>query len=473
MKRTTGWSWLAAAGFTVASVGVIAVLYRRVQPFAYYGRGFGLTPLLPDAVAGAALFVAGMTLATTACLLGAHRLARYRIHRLDWFFVAIGVLAIWSLAAGFFEQGRSAPGWHAICLTVLAASSCYLWATTLIRLRAGTLVETIFWLRVFQTLPLRQFAGSFVLAVVAIASLVLVSGAQSAIQAATRADRYNDMELAWWLVSEWGTKVGLAGLILVTVAVLCRSILSITAAKEAAVEARLREERFRAELITNLTHDLRTPLTSIVSYVDLIAKLDLPEPRLAEYTGVLTRKADRLKGLIGDLLDASRASAGNLPVRLQPIGIAEIVSQVAGDFDDALSARRLSWVGPPPSADVVLADGEHLWRVLENLVGNACKYSAPGSCVHADLDRAPHWLRLRISNRAAEPLTARAEELTAQFVRGDTSRTGEGSGLGLFIADRLTELMGGRLTVTVDQNRFTAAVELPVAAASVPLPLTR
>ncbi|MFT4297223.1 MAG: HAMP domain-containing sensor histidine kinase [Micropruina sp.] len=472
MRRTIGLSWIAVAGFAAASVGLITVLYQGVQPFNYYGRRFGFTRVLPDATAGIALFVAGTALATAICLFDAPRMAQRRMHRLDWFFALVGVLAIWALVAGFFESGRDRWVWHLACLAVLAASGWYLWATAVIRLRAGTLAQTIFWPKVFRTLPLRQFAGIFVLAVVVIATLVLVAGAQSAIQSAIRADPYYDLRLSWWLFSEWGTKVGLAGLTLVTVAVLCRSILSITAAKEAAVEARLREERFRAELITNLTHDLRTPLTSIVSYVDLIAKLDLPEPRLTEYTGVLTRKADRLKGLINDLLDASRASAGNLPVRLQPIGITEILSQVAGDFDDALTGRRLTWIGPPPSGELVWADGEHLCRVLENLVGNAAKYAAPGSCVHAELDRSPHWLRLRIANRTVEPLTVRPGELTAQFVRGDASRSSEGSGLGLFIADRLTGLMGGRLTVTVDQDRFTAAVELPVAAA-LPEPVKR
>ncbi|MFT4215606.1 MAG: HAMP domain-containing sensor histidine kinase [Micropruina sp.] len=471
MRRTIGWSWMAVAGFAVASVGLIAVLYQGVEPFTYYGIRFGSTQFLPNSTAGLALFVAGTALATAACLVDARRTAQHWIHRLDWFFALVGVAAIWALVAGFFESGRDRWVWHLCCLTVLAASGWYLWATMVIRLRAGTLAETIFWPKVFRTLPLNQFAGIFVLAVVAIATFVLVAGAQSAVQAAVRSGPYRDLSLTWWLIGEWGTKVGLAGLTLVAVAVLCHSILSITAAKEAAVEARLREERFRAELITNLTHDLRTPLTSIVSYVDLIAKLDLPEPRLVEYTGVLTRKADRLKGLIGDLLDASRASAGNLPVRLQPIGITEILSQVAGDFDDALTARRLSWVGPPPAADLVLADGGHLCRVLENLVGNAAKYAAPGSCVHADLDRSPRWLRLRIANLTVEPLTLAPGELTAQFVRGDAARTGEGSGLGLFIADRLTQLMGGRLTVTVDQNRFTAAVELPIPqpAASQPV----
>lgn len=462
IRVVTSW-WFCLGGFAVASLGVIAVLYGSVSPFSYHGRRFGLTLILPDATAGAILFLAGLVAASASCLLAARQWSEYPIHRADWFFAVIGTIALWALVSGFFESERGFLPSHATCLLVLATSGWYLWATTLVRLRAGTLFDTIFWLRVFRTLPLNQFAGIFVLAVVVIATLVLLAGAQSSIVAATGADPYNELQLTRWLNLEWATKVGLAGLTLVTVAVLCHNIIAITAAKEAAVEARLREERFRAELITNLTHDIRTPLTSIVSYVDLIAGLGLPDPRLADYTAVLTRKSDRLKVLIDDLLDASRASSGALPVRLQPIGITEILSQVAGDCDDALAARRLTWIGPPPAGDVVLADGEHLWRVLENLIGNAAKYAAPDSCVHAELDRTPHWLRLRIANRTTEPLSVQPGDLTAQFVRGDASRHGDGNGLGLFIADRLTGLMGGRLTVAVDADRFTAAVELPVA----------
>jgi signal transduction histidine kinase len=175
--------------------------------------------------------------------------------------------------------------------------------------------------------------------------------------------------------------------------------------------------------------------------------------------------------LIGDLLDASRVSAGTLAVRLEPLELTELIAQVAGDFDEAFTARQLTWVGPPVGQYLVQADSEHLWRILENLVGNIVKYARPGSCVHADLVRLPGGpagtIALRLSNLTAEPVFATAEQLTSQFVRGDSARSSEGSGLGLFIADRLARLMGARLALSIEGDRFSATVELPAAAVPV------
>ncbi|MGC3952951.1 MAG: HAMP domain-containing sensor histidine kinase [Propionicimonas sp.] len=454
-------SAVTAAGFVLASLGLIVVLYSSVQPFSYYGRRFPIA--LPGApVAGLIALVSGFVIATWSCLADAERRSRARLHRLDWFFVLIGLVAVWSLLAGFFEAGRGFLGWHLICLTILAVTGGYAWATTLVRLRAGTLRETVFWFRVFAVLPVRQFSGVFIMVVVVIASGVLLLGALTSFDSATRGSSYSDIVLSLWL-ADWLTTVALPGLTLAVVAVLCANILSITAARQAAVEAQLREERFRAELVTNVTHDIRTPLTSIINYVDLIDKLELDDPTLAEYTSVLGRKAERLRVLIGDLLEASRASAGTLVVRLQPIDLTELLAQVAGDLDEALAARQITWIGPPPGPVWVQADGEQLWRILENLVGNVTKYAKPGSCAHAELFRTPTTVVLRLANLTAEPLLVPGEELIAQFARGDASRHAEGSGLGLFIADRLAQLMGASLRVSVDGTHFAAVVELPAA----------
>lgn len=463
MRRVIRSRAVSGTAFLVAALGLVVAVYSRVQPFRYYGP-FGAAAGLWNVRAGGLAFGIGMIVASASTLADAQRRSARPLHRLDWFFVLVGVVSSWALVAGFFEKGRAVPGWHVVCLSVLAVTACYVWATLLVRLRARTLGDTIFWPRVFRTLPLNQFSGVFILVVVVVASLLLLAGAQSTVQSAAQASSYFDISLSSWL-GEWFTKVGLPGLTLAVVAVLCRNIIAITAAKEQAVEARLREERFRAELVTNVTHDIRTPLTSIVNYVDLIDKLGLEDPRLAEYTEVLGRKAERLKVLIGDLLDASRASAGNVPLRLEPIELTEIIGQIAGDFDDAFAARGLVWVGPAPGHHLVEADGEHLWRILENLVGNVVKYAQPGSCVHADLHRLPDLVRLRLSNRTTEPISATAEELMSQFVRADASRHSEGSGLGLFIADRLARLMGASLSVAVDGDRFTATVDLRAASA--------
>ncbi len=466
MRRVLGSSAVTVVAFAGTSFWFVATLYGRVMPFRAYRELFG--GLLPDTgpsvLHGLAGVLAGLAIASLSCLLGADARSRSRWHRLDYSLVVVVWLSTVSLVSGFFEKGRADVGWHVACLTVLAVTSCYVWATTIVRLRARTLGETMLWPRVFRTLPLNQFSGIFILAVVVIAGVLLVGGVRSAVVSAANHSSWDDIRVSTWLL-DWFTAVGLPAATIGVIAVLSLNILSITAAKERAVEARLREERFRAELITNVTHDIRTPLTSIVNYVDLIDKLQLDDPRLAEYTEVLGRKAERLKVLIGDLLDASRASAGNLPVRLEPIEVTEILAQIAGDFDEAFAARGLVWVGPAVGHDVVEADGEHLWRILENLVGNVVKYAEPGSCVHADLLRMPGWVRLQLTNRTAEPIFASAEQLMSQFVRGDASRHNEGSGLGLFIADRLARLMGASLAVAVEGDRFTAAVDLPVGRA--------
>lgn len=450
---------VTVAGFALANLGLAVALYGSVHPFAYYGRMFGWS-LPQSAVPGLIAFLGGLAIATWSCLADAERRSTTRLHRLDWFFVLVGLMTGWSLVSGFFEVGRAAPGWHVVCLIALAVSGSYVWATAAVRLRAGKVRETIFWPRVFAVLPLNQFSGIFILAVVVIATGVLSLGAISSFQTAVRWSSYSGESFGSWL-GDWFTMVALPGLTLAVVAVLCANILSITAARQAAVEAQLREERFRAELVTNVTHDIRTPLTSIVNYVDLIDKLALDDPTLAEYTAVLGRKAERLRVLIGDLLEASRASAGTLPVRLEAVDLTELLAQVAGDFDDALAARGLTWIGPSPAVVLALADGEHLWRILENLVGNVVKYAKPGTCVHAELAPTTTGVRLRLVNLTAEPLLLSGEELISQFTRGDAARHSEGSGLGLFIADRLAGLMGASLQVTSEGNQFAAVVELP------------
>lgn len=460
---------LTVASFAIAACALVTGLYARVPPFANYRGVFDRTPLplgthLSDGRLELAVFLTAGVVASVASLWDAGRRARGPLHRLDYFFVLLGIVVAGTLLAGLFVRGRADAFWHLVCLTGLAVLASYGWCTTLVRLRAGTVRQTVFWPKVFETLPLRQFSGIFILAVVVGGVLLLANGVRAVLYEAVSYTYALDTSMVSWLWS-WFSGVALPVLALAVVAVLCRDLIAITVAKERAVEARLREERFRAELVTNVTHDIRTPLTSIVNYVDLIDKLDLDDPRLAEYTEVLGRKAERLKVLIGDLLDASRASAGNLPVRLEPIEVTEILGQIAGDFDDAFAARGLVWVGPAAGHDVVEADGEHLWRILENLVGNVVKYAKPGSCVHADLHRLPGIVRLQLTNRTAEPIFATAEQLMSQFVRGDASRHGEGSGLGLFIADRLARLMGASLAVVVDGDRFTATIDLPAGPA--------
>ena len=227
-----------------------------------------------------------------------------------------------------------------------------------------------------------------------------------------------------------------------------------------AVDQRMRSERLKTELITNVSHDIKTPLTSIINYVDLLAKEDLPDTA-ADYVAVLDRQSRRLKKLTEDLVEASKASTGNITVHLQPIVVNEIVRQAMGDYDQRLAAGKLEVIVTASGEDLAaMADGRLLWRVLDNLLSNVCKYALSGSRVYLDLERAGDRVRLTVKNISRDPLNISAEELMERFVRGDASRHTEGSGLGLSIARSLMELMGGTFSIAVDGDLFKAELTL-------------
>lgn len=227
-----------------------------------------------------------------------------------------------------------------------------------------------------------------------------------------------------------------------------------------AVEQRMRSERLKTELITNVSHDIKTPLTSIVSYVDLLQKEELP-PQAAEYLGVLDRQSKRLKKLTEDLVEASKASTGNVAVHLEPIVVNEIIHQAVGDYDEKLSAGRLEVIVSTYEGNLIAqADGRLLWRVLDNLLGNVCKYALAGTRVYVDLGEDQEHITISVKNISRDPLNLSAQELTERFVRGDTSRHTEGSGLGLNIAMSLMELMGGTCAISTDGDLFKADLTL-------------
>lgn len=462
MKELLRNPWLGLTGYLMAASGLVIYLYGQVTPFASYGYLLGIQGTPGTAIGGLLAVPAGGVLATSSALLDAERRATWRLHRFDYFFALVGSVLVSTLAAAMLEWGRGAAFVHVMSWGVLVALAGYCWETTLVRLRGRTLAETICWRRVFGTLPVRQFSGAFILIVVVLAASVLLLGLWSALDAATGRTDYNELPMTSWMAGYWIPLVLLPAAVLGVVAILGLNIVSVTADRQRAIEAQLREERFRAELITNVTHDLRTPLTSIINYADLIGRQPVTDPTLGEYAAVLGRKAERLRVLIGDLLEASRASAGAVPVRLEPIELTEILGQVAGDFDAAFASRELEWVSPPVQPCLVSADGAHLWRILENLVGNVVKYARPGSVVRAEVLALPGAGAIRLRNRMEAPLAVTPEALTAQFVRGDAARHGEGSGLGLFIADRLARLTGASLSVGVEGDDFVATVTLPL-----------
>lgn len=222
-----------------------------------------------------------------------------------------------------------------------------------------------------------------------------------------------------------------------------------------AVNERMKSEHFRTELITNVSHDIKTPLTSIVNYVDLLSKEEPENEKMREYIDVLSRQSARLKKLIDDLIEASKASTGNLSVNMERCELGVLLDQTAGEYGERLSRAGLELVLTKPEEPVaILADGRHMWRVFDNLMGNACKYAQPGTRVYLSLEEREDRAVISFRNISRSQLNISGDELMERFVRGDTSRNTEGSGLGLSIARSLVQLQHGSMELTVDGDLF-------------------
>lgn len=239
-----------------------------------------------------------------------------------------------------------------------------------------------------------------------------------------------------------------------------------------AVNDRLKSEHFKTELITNVSHDIKTPLTSIINYVDLMQKEQVDNDKIKEYLEVLSRQSARLKKLIDDLMEASKASTGNLPVNPERCELGVLLTQTAGEYKEKLEAAGLELVIDKPDEDIaIMADRQHLWRVFDNLMNNICKYSLPGTRVYLDLTRSSNIKNGKINGKAIvtfrniskQRLSVGAEELVERGIRGDSSRNTEGSGLGLSIANSLTLLQGGEMELTVDGDLFKVILRFDIA----------
>ena len=229
------------------------------------------------------------------------------------------------------------------------------------------------------------------------------------------------------------------------------------------VAQRMKSERLKTELITNVSHDIKTPLTSIINYADLLQKAKTEEER-AEYLAVLERQSQRLKKLTEDLVEASKASTGNMSVNLAPTNTQEIINQSYGEYSSKLEAGRLNTViNIPEPAPAVMADGRLLWRVIDNLFNNVVKYALPDTRVYVDVRTEGAAAVISMKNISRAALNVSAEELMERFVRGDASRHTEGSGLGLNIAKSLTELQHGEFSISTDGDLFKAEIRLPLA----------
>lgn len=237
---------------------------------------------------------------------------------------------------------------------------------------------------------------------------------------------------------------------------------SIGEGMTAAVDQRLKSERMKTELITNVSHDIKTPLTSIINYADLIEKEQCDNPTITEYAGVLHRQSDRLKRLIDDLVEASKASTGNLEVLMAPCEVGVMLTQTAGEYEHKLQEKDLVLVTHQPEQAVkIMADGRRLWRVFDNLMNNVCKYAQRSTRVYLTLEEKNGQAIISFKNISREPLNLSADELVERFVQGDNSRKSEGNGLGLSIAKSLTELQNGTMELTTDGDLFKVVLRFP------------
>jgi len=249
----------------------------------------------------------------------------------------------------------------------------------------------------------------------------------------------------------------------VTFYAFAENIQSIQTGLKKAVEDAIKGERMKTDLITNISHDLKTPLTSIINYVDLLKKEPIENQKAQEYINILDEKSARMKVLIEDLIEASKASSGNLPVNIEKLDLCELVMQAVGEYRDKFESSGLDIRPNTIEKNIfVRADGKHMWRIIENLLSNVLKYSMKNSRVYINITKNEDYGILTIKNISELPLEVPVEQLTERFVRGDLSRTTEGSGLGLSIAQSLTNIQKGNFKIEIDGDLFKATVEIPL-----------
>lgn len=241
--------------------------------------------------------------------------------------------------------------------------------------------------------------------------------------------------------------------------VMAEYINNIGGGLDAAVENSLKKERMQTELITNVSHDLKTPLTSIINYVDLMKRENPTDPKIQEYLRILDEKSQRLKVLTEDVVEASKASTGNIKLEMNDIDFVEMVQQVIGEFEEKFKEKNLTMmVHFTDEPSIIYADGQRMWRVLENVFGNVVKYAMEGTRVYAEISNRNKKVTFSLKNISAQPLNISADELTERFIRGDVARNTEGSGLGLSIAKSLTELQGGEFKLYLDGDLFKVMI---------------
>ena len=229
-----------------------------------------------------------------------------------------------------------------------------------------------------------------------------------------------------------------------------------------AVEANMKNERLKTDLITNVSHDIKTPLTSIINYVGLLKQEKFEDPKIQGYLQILDAKSQRLKTLTEDVVEASKISSGNITLHYMNIDLVELINQTTGEFAEKFEKRNLSIVvNVPKEPAMIRVDSRRIWRVIENIYNNAAKYAMEGTRIYADLRMSDRYVQFSLKNVSEQPLNISADELTERFIRGDVSRSTEGSGLGLSIAKKLTELQGVKFLLYLDGDLFKVTIVFP------------
>ena len=232
---------------------------------------------------------------------------------------------------------------------------------------------------------------------------------------------------------------------------------------ENAIQDRMKSERLKTELITNVSHDIKTPLTSIINYVDLIKQENIQNEKVKEYIEILDNKSQRLKKLIEDLVEASKVSTGNVKLNLEKINIVELINQAVGEFEDKFESKGLDIVINSNENEIfIFADSRYMYRIIDNLFSNISKYALQNSRVYIDIQKIEDKVYIKMKNISKDKLNIPAEELMQRFVRGDKSRTTEGSGLGISIAQNLTEIQNGKFNLIIDGDLFKTELEFNI-----------
>ena len=377
------------------------------------------------------------------------------IRKIDWSVLGILIFFFVYLCNSFIRDGRLFfMTFQLIFLSAVVYLAVMLFLGEIIaRARDGQLINTLYWVKFFRKYSVTSPPGFFMFIILIWDFFIILYICLL---------HFIDL---WYALAP----LSLAVFTLIVLSWFCSFLLNLSAEYDRANIEKVKSERFKAELITNVSHDIRTPLTAVISYVDLMKGLRIENEDFTEYLEVLDRKTGRLKTLIDDLLEASKAGTGNLSIDLNELDLCEIIGQVAGEFDEQFTARDLRLVLRSPDQPVsILADRRHLWRALENLFGNAAKYALPGTRVFADIgleDSAEVGAIggaavFSLKNVSLNPIDLPAGALTEQFIRGERARQTEGNGLGLYIAKSLVELMGGSFTIRASGDLFEVEIRI-------------